>query len=384
MGSLSPHDPFLTLVPEAIGRLRSLYIYATPKYLQDITGHLSRPTPLLERLSVDTEHESKPVDRPILAPALFDGDLSSLRRLRLQSVRMELPWRNMVNLTSLALGCIEVSVRHLLDFFEGAPHLRVIELRSVIPTSDAQNGRLVSLTTLNKMGIYGSGPPSLLLDHLLIPAGAKLATMSSLRDLPAEANLPNFLDNLKNLPNFTKVNLRADDFGSQLQFTGPNGEVSFGSVVPVTNVTCIVLESLIKFDTSNTKRLDIFRTNPPSRYLPYRALLPMKNLHIFTLAQCKNPDAFIHALDPGLNSSNVVVCPKLEELALTLFPGWNVDTKNMIAVIAARALRGAKLRTLRITCKREELDPGALLEFRKHVSHVEYSPEISVVENGWK
>jgi len=66
MDGLSPHDPFLELAPDAIKRLRSLIIYTTLEYLEDITDHLSCPTPLLENLDVDVVHEYMPGHRPIL------------------------------------------------------------------------------------------------------------------------------------------------------------------------------------------------------------------------------------------------------------------------------------------------------------------------------
>jgi hypothetical protein len=80
--------------------------------LQDIAGHLSRPAPLLEKLSIRGYYHDGSHLNPVLTPALFNGDLSSLRSLRLESVRTKLPWRNMVNLTSLKLfltspgGCL--------------------------------------------------------------------------------------------------------------------------------------------------------------------------------------------------------------------------------------------------------------------------------------
>ena len=167
---LSPCDPFLQILPHAIGRLRSLSVYATFKSLQDITAHLSLPAPFLEDLQIDGHPAlySQP-DNPVLASTLFNGDLSSLRVLCLRSVRTELPWRNMVNLTTFTLVRTlpgEISVGHFLDFFESAPRLREVRLHAATPTFGAQNGRLASLVCLKRMNIIG-GRPSLLLDHLL-------------------------------------------------------------------------------------------------------------------------------------------------------------------------------------------------------------------------
>jgi hypothetical protein len=114
---------------------------------------------------------------PVLASTIFNGDLSSLRALRLESVRTELPWRNMVNLTSFTLCHASAGdLGKLLDFFESAPRLRKIDLFVVTMISGGENGRLVSLDHLKRMDIAYCGPTSILLDHLMIPVGAKLTT----------------------------------------------------------------------------------------------------------------------------------------------------------------------------------------------------------------
>jgi hypothetical protein len=155
---------FFELIPHAIGRLGSLTVRTAPEDLQGITDHLSHPAPLLEKLSIRGSCDEKPDRHPVLAPALFNGDLSSLCKLRLRSVRTKLPWRNMANLTSFTLIYTspgEVTVGQLLDFFESAPHLRKVELDFTPLTSGAQNGLLVSLACLERMTIIGGGSASL-------------------------------------------------------------------------------------------------------------------------------------------------------------------------------------------------------------------------------
>ena len=196
---LTPHDPFFQITPQDIGRLRSLYVQGTPVNLQDITTALSCPAPLLEDMSIIGGRGLGAEDIPDLTPTLFSGDLSSLRRLQLEFVCTELPWRTMENLTSLGLfDTSPLSTRQLLDFFESAPHLQDVDLRFEIPTSCAEDGRLVSLAHLRVMSIEG-GPSSVLLDHLLIPVGARLTVQVDLPRPPIEDH-PRFLDNLKNLP----------------------------------------------------------------------------------------------------------------------------------------------------------------------------------------
>jgi len=225
-GSLHPHDPLLQVIPHAADRLKALAIEGAPGNIQDITVHLCRSAPSLDFLSIDGGCEFQPERNPVLAVALFNGDLSSLRVFYLLSVRTELPWRNMVNLTSFRL-ChmlpVDVSIRHLLNFFESAPRLRKIQLHFATPTSGAQDGRLVSLACLKSMIIFGDDPSSLLLNHLLIPIGANLTTQTNVRGSLIEDYLPRSLDNLRNLSDFTKINLRLDEYSPRMRFTGPNG-----------------------------------------------------------------------------------------------------------------------------------------------------------------
>ena len=186
--SLSPHDPFLQVVPRAATRLRSLDILGTPENLQDITAQLSHPTPLFTSLAIGVDRECSLHDGPTIPTTLFDGNLSSVRELRLTWIRTDLPWRNMTNLTSFTLRYTLLGnfpTKDLLDFLETAPRLRKIHLHSITPTSGVQHGRLVSLACLKRMDILGGGPAYRLLDHLLIPIGAKLTSQIGVDLLPA-------------------------------------------------------------------------------------------------------------------------------------------------------------------------------------------------------
>jgi hypothetical protein len=65
--SLPPCHPFFDIVPHAIGRLKSLSIRVTEEDLEGITTHLSRPAPLLEKLSIRSGYNHY----PSIGPALF-------------------------------------------------------------------------------------------------------------------------------------------------------------------------------------------------------------------------------------------------------------------------------------------------------------------------
>jgi hypothetical protein len=375
---LSPHNSFFQIVPHAVDRLKSLVVNGTPRNLSAITAPLSRPAPLLEYLWIDGNCESMPQDNPTLTSALFNRDLPSLRELHLEYVRTELPWRNMVNLTSFELWHTtpdDFSIRQLLDFFESAPRLRTIDLLHATPTSGAQHGRLVSLDCLKSMAVIGDETPSLLLDHLIIPVGAKLSTQGGPLN---EGLLPRSLDNLKNLSGFTDINLHIDGSDPYIRFSGPNGQVRM-YIHPNDDTTRLMLESLARFDTSKTERLQIDYGHSHSRDPPYQALHPMDHLRTLILYRCTSPDIFIHALDPNTNSSGVAVCPELEELILVLrLSEETLDIKNVKEMAAARASRGAKLKSIKISSHDKSMQIDAL-DLREHALHVECGPEVNVV-----
>ena len=368
---LSPSDPFLQIIPHAIGRLKSLFIKGTRQNLQGIAAHLFLPAPLLEDLSIDGSCNFMERYNPVVATELLDGNLSSLRKLRLQFVRTELPWRDMINLTSFKLAHTspgEVSIVHLLDFFESTPNLRKIELYAATPTSGAQTRRLVSLNRLEWLYILEGGPSFLLLDHLLIPASAKLITQVDPLD-----PLPRCLDG--NLSNFTKICLSASEPYPSVQFSGPNGRIDVVPEIPQTNTTRFAFESLARFDTSKAKRLEIDNAKPSSRDLPYQTLLRMEGLLSFMLSRCQSPHIFIDALRPN-TSSEAVVCPKLEELILVLrIHSETLKIKDVVEMAAARALRGAKLKSVRIVSSDKVVQVDAS-ELKKYVSHVECDSEV--------
>jgi len=358
-------DPFFRIDSNAIRRLKSLFLQGTPWNLEGITARLCHPAPLLEIMWIDGSCESEGEDHPALASVMFREDLSSLRELHLDHVDTELPWRNMVNLTTFELFDTPISVRDLLDFFESAPRLREVELQDTLLVPGAQNGRLVSLACLKIMDIY-SGPISDLLDHLLIPAGARLTIRVDLPGTPIDGHPPKFLDNLGNLSDFTTARLH----GTLMYFTGPNGEVSIAPVTFKVDETHFSLQHLTQFNTWNTKRLEINCSDFQSIGITQQAFHPMRNLCTLTLYLCKSLDIFVHALDPRISPSGDVVCPKLGKLVIEHREALYI--KDVIGMAAARASIGAKLKSVKIVSwgrtVHSQLD---VLELEKHVLHVE-------------
>ena len=382
---IPPCDPFFQIIPHITGRLKYLFILGPSEDVEVVTrviSHLSHPAPLLEHLSIRAGGESVPDHYPALPSALFNGDLSSLRTLCLELVSTELHWRNMVNLTSFILSYTPsgaVSIGQLLDFFESAPHLEEVKLYFATPTAGAQNGRSVSLACLKNMCIADDDhAPSILLDHLLIPIGVKLEIQADLVGSVIGGHLPRSLDNLKNFSGFTTIKLYPDKHYSQMEFSGPKGQVNITLSTFRDDPADLTLGSLAEFDTSTTEKLEIeggyLLTGNPLR----QALLPMEELRSLTLSGCANPDIFIRALQPATNSSEVAVCPKLEELVLVL-PSYemmqmsHLRVTSVIEMAAARASRGEKLRTFRIAGGRDVANAD-VSELMKHVWNVEYGP----------
>jgi len=106
---ICPCDPFFQIIPHVTGRLKSVFIMGPLGNVEVVTraiSCLSHPAPLLEHLSIRSNPTTVPALCPALPSTLFNGDLSSLRTLRLEAVHTELPWRNMLNLTSFTLSYI--------------------------------------------------------------------------------------------------------------------------------------------------------------------------------------------------------------------------------------------------------------------------------------
>jgi hypothetical protein len=376
--SLPPCHPFFKVVPHSIGQLKSLSIEGDLRCLEATAHHLCHPAPVLEELSIRGRYGYGSHHNPELSSALFNGDFPSLRKLKLKSVRPELPWRNMVNLTSIMLAHVswgEDSIKQLLDLFESTPRLREVNLLAT-STSGAQSGRLVSLPCLERMEITGGSSASPLLDSLLIPVGADLEIEVDLPDPPIKDHPPRFFDNLRNFPNFTDIHICIAGVSAEMQFNGPNGQVRVILTSSRFDDTGFVLESLDQFDTSKVERLRIDSCDFPSGDLPYRVLLPMEHLRTLTLYYCRSPDIFAHALHPTMSSSGTVTCPKLEELVIVLAPWGTFDMKSVIGVAAARASGGTKLKSVRIVGDWDKFGQTDVLELKKHVLHVECGPKV--------
>lgn len=371
-------DPSFELVSDAIGRLGSMIIDVPPEDFQGITDRLSRRAPLLESLEILINPGFWALPPAVIPPLPFDCDFSSLRDLHLRSICTDLPWRNMTSLVSFQLGRSSTSLTNLIDFLEGAPHLLEVTLYSTTLTGGAQIRRPVPLPRLKRFSLHDLKSPSALFDHLVIPVGVDLRMDSVL--LQVKDYLPGTLENLGNLSKFNEICLRLSPYCTCIiQFTGPNGRANFKLQIPRASAAHITMRILGSLDVSKTGLLKLICSKPLCGDVLYDHLLRMSNLHTLTIFASHNLSSFLRILDPDRNPSNVLVCPKLENLISYIHRESNAQT--MINMAAARMSRGSRLKSVRIISK-VKLAPKMVLELRKHVFHLEYDSVVGFVNDG--
>ena len=368
---LLPNDPFLNIPTHAIGRLKSLCIRTTRDHFEDITKYFVHPTPLIEALVVDGGDALNHLPTPVLPSALFDGDLSSLRELCLQSVSTQLPWRNMNNLTSLILAFVSrptVSLGQILDFFESAPRLLEVVLTAAAPTLGAQDGRLVSLSHLRKLKITGPQPPSLLLGHLVIPVGAEATISHDSLQSQIDDVLPRSLDNFRNLSNFSRIEFEFESFNTCMRFTGPNGEFSVTSRLGL-DPTHSVIRVLERLDTSSAECLDIEDDDCMTDEL-HEAISSMPNLCTLHIARENDSPSFLCGLHRSLAQDGMIACPKLEELTYSV--RGEFDLEILVEFAASRVASGVPLKSVEVFSG-EPAPRREVAELREYVSRVDIS-----------
>ena len=385
-------DQAFTLAVKHIGRLGALSISGSPtEVFFVLVKHFSRPFPLLNALNITLTH----TQAPIPPGSLFGGDLSSLRELSLTGVTMPLPWRRLSNLTTFNFCHVpkeKVLMTQLLDFFESAPRLRHIQLHDSIPRySNAPAERLVPLRRLKDLSVIAQLPHSILLNHLSIPVGALLRLEFTFRgESPIPSYSPTSLDNLRNLSHITTTNLHFGPEGGFVRFNGPTGGLYiFGNRISGGGklnggITQFLWSLLDQFDISRSQRLAItlcnYQPSAPTKietWSLYQTLSSMGDLHTLTLARCTNRP-FILTLNPTKNSSQTVLCPKLEQLTLYIEPtarARQYNTSELLSMAKERASRGAKLSVISIiNLDNTFVTAKEISQLREHVSHVEYRP----------
>ena len=386
------NDALLLTLPH-IGRLEALTLVGFSGNLDilKLTEHFGSRAPILGKLDICI-FDDTPVEITV-----FDGDLSPLRKLRLEGVLTNLPWRNLTNLTTFDFCRVsgdDISTIQLLDFFEHAPLLREIKLTNSLPNSSNAAERVVSLPHLRSLRIHAQPAHSILLNHLNIPIGASMALEFKFggEKSPIPDYLPRSLDNLGNIHPITSISL-SFKVGVTMLLKGPNGYLHMlgfrsDTLLAAPAFGQRALQSLNEFPISTTKTLTIgqynYSTNPRAGESgACQTLLLMNNLRSLTLDDFIN-HPFIFALNPSRNTSNTVVCPKLEKLVLWIRGRWDDSCiDELVEMAEERASMCAKLSTILIVCPRELVteEKERVSRFTRHVSQVEYRSDYK--SPGW-
>jgi len=374
-----PHleQALLRAVPH-FRRLKSLTVVGTSDLLQNLSKHLTLPTPFLGELIIDLTCNPAPV----LDDMLFNGDLSSLRILSLGGVITHLPWKNLRSLTTFKLRCApgnKITMTHLLNFLQNALHLRDITLDRSIPTSsNAPPSQMVLLPSLKRLTIIAN-PSHPILNHLCIPVGASLVLdfkfsgdKSPLLDLLPKTAKDHVYD-------VATVNLCFDKRNKFVQLIRPSGGLTiFGhwkdyvEIVPSRLLDNQILQSLDQFHLYTTRRLAITKCGSPAPIKintspHYHILDRMRQLRTLTLIRCYNLP-FILSLDPERNPSGSVLCPELEELVLYIKARKLFNIVELMKMAKERASKNAKLWLITIIGL-DELIPGKeVFKLREHVT----------------
>ena len=378
----SPDDALLLTVPH-LGRLKSLALSGSSDYLLSVTKYFDPPAPILEELEIRITH-ARPVT---IENTLFGRNLPSLRNLYLSGIVTDLPWQNLANLRTFDFRQVprdKISVTKLLDFFEHAPLLCEIALKDSLPaSSDAPSERVVSLPYLKLLRILTQTAHLVLLSHLHIPTGALVSLKFKFfgEEFPIPDYFPKSIDNLNNISHVTSVGLNLS-FGMDMRLSGPReglyvlGTWAGGGFTPAI-LDDRIPRTLNKFPISTAERFTLVQCDAPIRpeteeSTAYRTLSLMNDLHTLTLVDYPNL-SFIFALNPDLNASNTVLCPKLEEIVLyirEMEEGSCVE--SLLEMAKGRDSRGAKLKTIVIVCEREFIPAEKVFGRRRYVPCVEY------------
>ena len=376
-----PSDAFLLTIPHH-SRFRSLSLFGSSDDLAGIINqHLHCPAPSLEELKISFTGAPRPIEATI-----FDGNLSSLRELRLSGVLTDLPWVDLPNLTTFYFRNVpsnKVSVTQLLNLFERAPLLSTVTLWEASPiTSDAPLGRVVALPHLKFLQISAEPVYSALLKHLSIPSGALLTLDFDVDGeiFPIPACLPKPFDNLNNILPITSINLLFNSVLS-LRLNGPSGGLYIygnwtGAPTSLPNFHCRGLGTLNHFPISSTERLTIgtYAFTRPQRVeesITYQTLLLMRTLQTLTLTDCFNA-SFVSALDPSQNPSGTLLCPELKEVILYIKKKEQFCIKELLAMAKERDSKGAKLSTIKIISTEAFVSATEVLKLRDHIERVRY------------
>ena len=367
-------------IENRLRRLKSLLIGAWGR--PSVLRHLRCRVPFLEELDI---HFYGGLG---LDDTLFDGDLSSLRELRMSEVLV--PWKNLANLRVIVLkNSHDYGTTQLLDLLESAPLLHTVRLWFLMQlSSDTSPERIAPLPHLKEFTIDASPPHSILLHHLRFPTGASLC--SEIRLEGEDAEEPPFRDylpvrsrNFSNLSLITAINLRFNLEWKCARLNGPSGNLHVIAQMadledpPAYMIDRRILRSLGRSKLLKIHRLSISEYKHPrpaksNRCPIFQMLSSAESLRTLILIDCNNLP-FILALDPEQNPSNRVLCSNMETLVLYIWYGNRFYFKRLIRMTKNRAARGADFSSIRIIIPDGHAIEKPLSILREHVAHVQCS-----------
>ena len=376
-------DDALSLVIPHIPRLRSLALYcgAIPEALRNLCH-----APLLE----DLEIQLASLNNHTLDIPLLNGDLPSLLSLTLGAKIIRLPQKKMSNLRELSLSCDPgaLTMTQILDFLESAPLLH-IEIMGSIPSScDALPQRIVTLRHLETLEITADRIHCIV-KHLRIPVGASVKVWAKFRGeaFPLLEYLWGTSPNIKNISHTSAVNLSFGFNQRRAKLSGPSGSLCLSGhwenqVTPSTTLDYRILRALGPRILSTTERLTISYYDLPDlanieECLVFQTLRSMNNLQSLALSR-GNDQPFIFALNPAKNSSEAVLCPSLKKLNLFRGPWRPTNDLAVVDMARGRALRGARLSSVKIVtfgCTGTPVRETEMSELREHVTQVKLMVE---------
>ena len=348
--------------------------------LPELLSHFHDEELPLEELFVEVSEGSGPA----LDTRLFNGDLTSLRKLFLRGNITKFPWRNLANLQTVELiNCTsgyELTV--LLDFLESAPLLHTVVFNGRIHGN--LTGRRVHLDHLRCLKVSTPRPDrshSTLFHHLHIPIGASLTSSFYFhREFPLLDYLQRSSPNFSNLSPVTAVNLLLHIREKKVRLSGPNGslclETTWETGAKPHIIDSQVLYSLDHPMLSSICRLALsycgWQSSSKVKESPaFKMLSSKENLRALTLIHC-NSQPFILALDPEQVPSDSVLCPNLEKLDLYLLYTSQLNVESLIKMVKARASQGMKPLSITIVIStRTELEED-VVKLREHITHLEY------------
>ena len=390
----SYRDDALLLVVPHTNRLGSLTVCGSANVIPDLVRRFHRPAPHLRKLKINLTHDRN--HAPAFPTKLFDGDLSSLRELNLAGFATNLPWRNLINLSTLRLSRILGTTDlpfmiYLLDFLGSAPLLSSIELSSVPAVLDTLPARIVPIPHLKRLVLYSPSAHSTLLKYISVPTGASLVL-----DFPFSGGgspifdcLPRNFINLRNLSRITSISLLLGPGVKYTRFDGPSGRLYlYGTWTDRDHSShttqCQIFRSIGELNMASTQRLAVTRYTPsPGNMIDkspvFQALLPMNDLRTLTLLECNNR-SFIRALNPEKNRPGTVACPNLENLVLYIEELDQLCILELKEMASARAGRYARLPSITIVGLGELLPKGEVFTLREHFPHVEYKVDVELPE----